>query len=542
MSASRAFPLTIPGGWWLSADHGVARSAPATRSDGHTIFGLVRIDGIEPGTTLIAHGGWRIAADANETPVYRATANAPDVPFGPPAPEPGYAFFIVTKTGRLGRWWWNGVLEAKFKAGGKAVETNASPCSGDPATAPLSSCIRELGFYGHALADAEIDALIDWLSTRMPPFSLSWGGRPLTGPYDALAGAEHFVVLEPSGAEPVEHDIASHRYRHHSRVAVHKGRVWVAFSSGCVGEDASGQMVAAAYSDDDGKSWSAPLAVVPPQSAWRRPDDPEQPGYQPDTRICYPRAFVRHEGALYLVAAVDAVNGLLDLTGAALVAAACRDDGSIGPPVRVSAAPYPPKPGCAAIDYDDRLGPALFGDADRFGHWGGSTPGNAASAWTGWLAYRGVSFAEPALIPLDADGRRWLRLWRRLSRGNRVRLYASFSEDGGARFGPPFRTSIPNAPSSMAGLRLNDGRIALVGNPMDGATNRDPLYLAVFDADGMIESVRAVRQGLSGAAAFPGWNKHGAASYPGIAQDGDRLYISYSINKETIGLTRVASA
>lgn len=434
----------------------------ASHGDDHTIFGLIRLDGIDPGTAIIAHDGWRIAVGANGMPVYRASANAPDVPIGPPTPEPGYAFFVVTKTGRLGHWWWNAVLEAKFKAGGTALDTNVSPCRGEPTIAPFSDHIRELGFHDHALSDAEVDALIDWLSTRMPPFALAWGGRPLTGPYDPIAGSEDFVVLKPSGAEPAEHDITSHRYHHHSRVAVHKGRVWVAFSSGCVGEDASGQMVATAYSDDGGETWSAPLTVVPPQSAWRRPDDPEFPGYQPDTRICYPRAFVRHDGALYLVAAVDAVNGLLDLTGAALVAGACRDDGSIGPLFRVSAAPYPPKPGCAAIDYDDRLGPALFADADRFGHWGGSTPGNPASAWTGWLPYHGVNFAEPALIPLDAQGTRWLRLWRRLSKGNRVRLYAHISEDGGASFGPPFRTSIPNAPSSMAGLRLGDGRIALV--------------------------------------------------------------------------------
>jgi len=266
----------------------------------------------------------------------------------------------------------------------------------------------------------------------------------------------------------------------------------------------------------------------------------DEPGYEPGTRIAYPRAFVRHAGTLYLIAAIDEVNGLLDMVGAAMAAAACRDDGTVGRLFRISAAPYLPTPGAEPIGYDDRLGPALFREADLHGHWGGSTPGNRASAWTGWLAYQGVTFAEPATIALDAAGSRWLRLWRRLSRGNRVRLYATYSENGGGSYGPPFRLSVPNSPSSVAALRLRDGCIALVGNPMDGPTNRDPLYLAIFDGGtGEVQSVRAVRQGLPGTPVYPGWHKHGGASYPGITQHGDRLYISYSIQKESVGLTRI---
>lgn len=101
MSASQAFPLTISGGWWLSADRGAARFGPAAAGDDHTIFGLVRLDGIAPGATIMAHSGWRIACGASGMPVYRAAADAPEIPFGPPAPEPGHAFFVVAKTGRL---------------------------------------------------------------------------------------------------------------------------------------------------------------------------------------------------------------------------------------------------------------------------------------------------------------------------------------------------------------------------------------------------------------------------------------------------------
>ena len=284
-------------------------------------------------------------------------------------------------------------------------------------------------------------------------------------------------MIAPDGREPVEHDIATHRYHHHTRVAVHRGKVWVAFSSGGTNEDSSGQSAAVVCSGDDGVSFSAPLRVLPPQSGWKR----DGAGYESGSRIAYPRAFVIDDGALYLIVAIDAVQGTLDLVGAALVAVECRDDGSVSPPVRISSAACPPLEGVAPIPHDPVLAAALFSKADRFGHWGGSTPGNPPSEWTGWLSHEGQSYAEPATAPLDAEGKRWIRLWRLLSRGDRRRVYATVSEDGGATYSAPIRTDIPNSPSSLALLLLSDGRLALIGNPVDaGGVNRDPLYLAIF--------------------------------------------------------------
>lgn len=91
-------------------------------------------------------------------------------------------------------------------------------------------------------------------------------------------------------------------------------------------------------------------------------------------------------------------------------------------------------------------------------------------------------------------------------------------------------------------IRLTDGRIALVGNPRSdsGGVARDPLYLALFSgSSGAIGGVYAVRQGLSGRPGIPN-GQRGGAQYPGLWQSGNALWISYSIAKQQIGVTRVA--
>ena len=74
---------------------------------------------------------------------------------------------------------------------------------------------------------------------------------------------------------------------------------------------------------------------------------------------------------------------------------------------------------------------------------------------------------------------------------------------------------------------------------MDSGVNRDPLYLAIFSTNGELQNVRALRQGLSDSPTHEGWHKHGGASYPGIAESDGVLYVSYSMQKETVGLTRI---
>ena len=87
---------------------------------------------------------------------------------------------------------------------------------------------------------------------------------------------------------------------------------------------------------------------------------------------------------------------------------------------------------------------------------------------------------------------------------------------------------------------MPDKSIALIGNPVDNGTLRDPLYLATFSrTTGKLKAVSAIRQGVSDVPVYPGDGKGGGASYPGAVVVGTNLHVSYSLQKESVGHTRI---
>jgi hypothetical protein len=62
-------------------------------------------------------------------------------------------------------------------------------------------------------------------------------------------------------------------------------------------------------------------------------------------------------------------------------------------------------------------------------------------------------------------------------------LYRSLSHDGGRTWSKPTKTNFPDATSKISGLRLSDGRYALVSNP--NPKKRDPLALSISQ-DGLV--------------------------------------------------------
>jgi len=357
--------------------------------------------------------------------------------------------------------------------------------------------------------------------------AIVWDG-PLAAP---APGAAHYTVAAPNGADPTENDLASHRYRHHTAVAEHRSRVWVANSSGGTNEDASGQMTVVAHSPTDAIAFSAPLQAVPPQSAFSAAGA----SYTDGTRVTYPRCFVKHGGKLYLVAAVEGISGGKTV-GLALVARECRDDGTLGPIFRISTGAYAPLNGIAAINYDAALGPPIYARADLYGIWGGSHPDNTPAAWNMYTTQGAAMYAEPATIDASGDGSCLIRLWRRLTAPDTY-VWVQHSKDGGATWSPLRQTDIPNAPSAVSGARLPNGKIAVAGNK---DASRDPLYLALFDDDGLERGrLFYVRQGVRTTPTYPGEYKGGGAAYPGVWVGSADLWVSYSIAKETIGVTRI---
>ena len=78
------------------------------------------------------------------------------------------------------------------------------------------------------------------------------------------------------------------------------------------------------------------------------------------------------------------------------------------------------------------------------------------------------------LLPLDGD--KIIALFRRRQADF---VYKTLSEDGGESWQEPTATNIPNNNSSIAAMRMKDGRIALVCNPVNAqmdSSRRDSLY------------------------------------------------------------------
>lgn len=380
-------------------------------------------------------------------------------------------------------------------------------------------------------------------ATHTPRFN--WQDAKLEGPYPLAPGLRTMRVDGPNGKTPSYQDLESLRYHHHTRVAVDRtGRIWIAYSGALRQEGESG-MITELKSSRDGKTWTQPRVVIAPASQF---DGDQRAG----RRISYPRAFVTYQDRLYLIAAIDQANGVGCCTneqGEALVAVALHPDGSIGKPFRVSAQPYMPFPGFPDYAFDPVRGPALFHHADVFGTWGGSAPGQPASAWVGYgVASDGTLLVEPNTIRLLHPAGKLLRLWRDEGKTQQFVLYAATSHDDGRTWSPAAPINVPNSPSETTLIQLSNGQIALVGNARDlpSATDaRDPLYLAIFDGrSGVLEHVYAVRQGL-GAAKYPEHQMCGplgkpcGAGYPGAFEHAGKLYISYSVDKQTVWLAVV---
>ncbi|NLR96432.1 hypothetical protein HGP17_06250 [Rhizobium sp. P38BS-XIX] len=459
---------------------------------------------------------------------------------------PGHELAVVVrKSGaRLSRW------INKIKSEDQAVsailfDKGASICIGGrggsastPANDSMRGGIKEIGLFNSAITDRQCEDLSEFLIRRSGTKTiLSWGSNPLDGSdFPVSTGTIDTLVAAANGAEPTEADLNSHRYHHHTRVVKHNKRLWIMYSSGGTNEDASGQMTIAKSSLDDGGSFGSPVVICGPQSKF----DGIGETHLKDSRISYPRCFIINEDKLYAVVAVDLVVEKNVVIGDALLARECMDDGTVGRLVRISSNVYKNGSDTEINPYDPKLAAAIFDEANLFGTWGGSTPGEPESAWIGWIYHNGETFAEPATLRLSEG--RLLRVWRAVSRPTK-RIHIQNSEDNGVTWGPLVQTNIPDNPSSAAVLLLADGRIALVFNPImtPGRHARDPLLLALFDpATGVVQNIVSVRKGASDMPVFPGSFKGGSAAYPGVWQDGGILFVSSSHAKEEVYLTKVA--
>lgn len=138
-------------------------------------------------------------------------------------------------------------------------------------------------------------------------------------------------------------------------------------------------------------------------------------------------------------------------------------------------------------------------------------------------SFYGRGVIQPSLWQSD-DGH--VHMLLRSSEGY---IYRADSEDEGGSWTAAHPLELPNNNSGLDLVRLADGRIFLVCNPV--AANwglRSPLTLFLSEDDGVT------------------WNKlldleteSAEFSYPAIIADGEELYISYTYKRENIAVVRI---
>ncbi|MCX6619835.1 MAG: exo-alpha-sialidase [Acidobacteria bacterium] len=110
------------------------------------------------------------------------------------------------------------------------------------------------------------------------------------------------------------------------------------------------------------------------------------------------------------------------------------------------------------------------------------------------------------------------------------RLFASTSMDDGITWSRPVATNIPDAKSKSAALVLADGRIVLVSN---ACVARKRNVLAVLVSDDGAKFDRGAILCDEG---------DGRYAYPSVIEHGDKLWVTYSINKHDIAVASFATS
>jgi hypothetical protein len=343
-----------------------------------------------------------------------------------------------------------------------------------------------------------------------------------------LDNAEHAYVWQP----PTRDDGA---YNHYAALIHYKGRFFAMWGNHPLGEDAPGQRVLFAYSDEWGQ-WTDATELYPAPG-------PVKPRSESGIHL-KPDRWMIIDDKLYAVTFVFGAGSIYP------IAREVSLEGEMGDPFLVRA--LPPGSGLPGFmqDLEDPTAvPLLLSAKIRLWY----TQNNQVSWWARHgegVPATGIDGA--ALIETFSyravDGTRVLfaRDWG--TNSNPVhsnRLYVSFN-DGVSGWGTPYPTDIPDSPSRAEALTMDDGTVLLIGNQIAPVfdqplyLDRDPLTVSISRDGYTFDRVYALRANGPEGYRFSnvsGRNR-GFAYISSIVHDG-WLYSFYSIRKEDMGITRV---
>jgi hypothetical protein len=363
------------------------------------------------------------------------------------------------------------------------------------------------------------------LNTAAPHPAKNPGSRIMLAG-DWVPADPHTINFETLPKIPVEHVVVSDvreqkGVNQHNYLIHHAGKFWAMWSDGPKIEDMAGQVVKYSTSRD-GLKWETPKMMTgyPPNSA---PDSPHYNTRDKEGFRYISRGFWVREGQLLALVALDDTGRFfgekLELRAFRWNDSAAKwDDAGVVQKDAINN--FPPQ----------RLPTGEWGMSRRMHDY--TTSGvqfliggvRALDDWTSEPVVRSAGNALKAEEPIWwtlPDGN-LMALFRDNARSNYI--YRAFSTDSGRTWSAPALTDFPDATSKFHGLRLSDGRYALVSN--SNPKRRNPLTLALSN-DGMVFDKLFYLVGGR------------PVDYPHMIEHEGFLYIAHSGAKQSVEIERV---
>ncbi|XOV93816.1 MAG: exo-alpha-sialidase [Bacteroidota bacterium] len=406
-----------------------------------------------------------------------------------------------------------------------------------------------------------------------------------------VKGAETFVLYDVQNNRPEYNQPYLGTYSHHGHLVAFKGIIVAMWSNHYGDEDSPGQYIRFSISKDGGKTWQNPdpsqaygtlfgAVLFPPMEVPIRNPQPRDRegnkvsnttnpllGYRPHDNCGSGRqdgdksyendncghyhlemcanGFAIVEDRLFALAEVS--KGINDI-GIGRAVREIKEDGTLGhifwlnedipdfkeiTPNAINVDQYDNKminPSLVAKIIDYLKDPLHMPQWDFYHAGWVQKDGKAAKDWK---AIDGTtSLHEPTYAYIIREGV-YARLWR----SNAKKLYAQYSYDRGNSWTDIESTSFTDSNSRTYAGNLPDGRSYIINNVNPGG--RNPLVLSI-SADGkLFDTAYVIRSGDPGPKDPLGRAKDTGFQYPHSVISGDYMLVIYSINKESVAISRL---